>query len=467
MKASALPLILILTAAFLLIISSMADYVTLETRVEKRIVASQKAFDIAEAGLEYYKWRLAHFPQDFQDGTGGAGPYIHAYNDPQGGQIGQFSLTVTPHNSCGQAQWVDISSTGQTVDVPTVKRVLSSRYARPSVARYAIITNESIWLGPTEAMKGLFHSNRGVRMDGLNDSLVTSALPTWNCTPSFGCNAPFEVKPGVFGIGPGGAQGLWQFPVQPIDFTLISANFVEIKQAAQTSGVYIPRPVDIGYPTAKGYHIIFNSNGTITVNVVKTTQFVNAYSPETKTWYKSYEVINQEEFYNTYALPLACSAMFLEGDVWMEGEVNGKVTIASANLIDANVDTSIILKNNITYTSPLNSGLTAIAEKNIRIPLYSPDTMMLDGIFIAQKGFFGRDYYSHGHTPWHIREKLKMKGTMVSNLQSVTNWVDSNGDTVSGYKVQDQIYDANLASSPPPLTPFTDLEYKFVKWEEL
>lgn len=467
MKASALIIILILTAAFFLIISSMVDFVTLETRIEKRSIASQKAFDIAEAGLEYYKWRLAHFPQDFQDGTGGEGPYIHSYYDPQGGQVGQFSLAIAPHNSCAKAQWVDISSTGQTVDFPTVKRVLSSRYARPSVARYATIMNESVWLGPTELVKGLFHSNKGVRMDGLNDSLVTSALPTWNCTTSFGCSPPFETKPGVFGSGPGGAQGLWKFPVQPIDFTLITGNLVQIKLAAQASGVYIPRPVDIGFPTAKGYHIIFNNNGSITVNVVKTTQFVNGYSPETRTWYRSYEVINQEVFYRTYTLPPSCSVMFLEGEVWMEGEVNGKVTIASANLIDATVDTSIILNNNITYTSPSNSGLTAIAERNIRIPLYSPDTITLNGIFIAQKGFFGRDYYDHGHTPWHIRQKLIINGTLVSNLQSVTNWVDGNGNTVSGYRIEDQTYDLGLAFNPPPLTPFTDLEYKFVKWEEL
>ena len=465
MKASALPLILVLTAAFLIIISSMADFVTLEARTAKRTIASQRAFNIAEAGLEYYKWRLAHFPNDFQDGTGGAGPYIHPYYDPQGGQMGQFSLAITPHNSCAKAQWVDIISTGETLEFPTVKKKLQGRYARPSIAKYAFITNEGVWLGPTEIARGLFHSNKGIRMDGINDSLVTSALATWNCTPSFGCGSPFQVKPGIFGSGVGGAQGLWKFPVAPIDFTLISGDLVQIKQAAQTSGVYIPRPSDIGYPSAKGYHIIFNNDGTITVNVVKTTQFVYAYSPETHKDYKSYEVINQEAFYNTYTLPASCSAMFLEGDVWMEGQVNGKLIIASANLIDANIDTSVILNNNITYAST-GSGLTVIAERNIRIPLYSPNVMTLNGIFVAQKGFFGRDFYDQGHTPWHIRQQLNIKGTLLSNLQSVTQWVNG-GNTTSGYKIEDNIYDSLLATAPPPLTPFTDSDYKFVKWEEL
>lgn len=446
----------------------MADFVTLEIRVEKRSVASQKAFGIAEAGLEYYKWRLAHFPQDFQDGTGVAGPYIHPYYDPQGGQIGQFSLEIAPSVLCGQAQWVDITSQGQTTEFPAVRRILKSRYTRPSVASYATIVNTNVWAGSDRIIKGRYHSNGGIRMDGTNDSLVTSALANWNCTPSFGCSSPFETKSGVFGAGAGGGQGLWQFPVEPIDFNLISQDLTQIKSLAQTRGVYVPRPADIGYPTAKGYRVIFNADGTITINIVRNTTWVRAYNIQddgTYTWYRSYEVISQEAFYQTYTLPVSCSAMFFEGDIWIEGTVNGKMTIVSANLIDASIDTSVILNNNITYANTL-SGLTVIGEKNVRVPLYSPDTMTLNGIFVAQKGYFGRDHYETGHTPWHIREKMILKGSIVSNKRIGTQWT-SGGNIVSGYRNRDESYDSALATAPPPLTPFTDDEYKFVKWEEL
>ena len=55
----------------------------------------EQAFEIAEAGIEYYRWHLAHNPTDFQDGTGASGPYIHAYYDKDGVRIGQFELTIT------------------------------------------------------------------------------------------------------------------------------------------------------------------------------------------------------------------------------------------------------------------------------------------------------------------------------------------------------------------------------------
>ena len=51
-----------------------------------------QAFAIAEAGIEYYRWHLAHAPAGFQDGTGHAGPYVHNYYDKDGNQIGQFTL---------------------------------------------------------------------------------------------------------------------------------------------------------------------------------------------------------------------------------------------------------------------------------------------------------------------------------------------------------------------------------------
>lgn len=466
MKASALVLILILTAAFIIMISWIADFVTLEIRTQARSIASQRAFAVAEAGLEYYRWRLAHFPADFQDGTGGVGPYVHSYQDPQGGVIGQFSLEITPSIFCGETQWVDITSTGDTTEFPNMKKTLRSRFTRPSVASYATIVNTNVLVGSGRTIKGRYHSNGGIRMEGTNDSLVTSAVSTWNCTPSFGCGSPFEVKPGVFGSGPGGAQGLWQFPVEPIDFTLISQDLANIKSIAQARGVYIPRPQESGYPTAKGYRVIFNVDGTVTVNVVRNTTWVWACAIQDSgncAWYKSYEVISQEALYNTYTLPADCPAVFVEGDTWMEGTVAGKKTVVSANLIDGNIDTSVILNGNIAYANT-SSGLTVIGEKNVRIALYSPDQLTLNGIFIAQKGYFGRDYYQIGHTPWHIRTKMTLKGSIISNKRIVILW---GGANMSGYINRDESYDAALATAPPPLTPFTDDEYEFVKWEEL
>ena len=55
----------------------------------QRSLTSDQAFAVAEAGINYYKWVLAHDPADFTDGTGQPGPYVHDYTDPGGQLAGQ------------------------------------------------------------------------------------------------------------------------------------------------------------------------------------------------------------------------------------------------------------------------------------------------------------------------------------------------------------------------------------------
>jgi len=56
-------------------ISLAGSFLQLSVRAQNKL----QAFAIAEAGIEYYRWHLAHAPADYQDGTGKAGPYIHNY----------------------------------------------------------------------------------------------------------------------------------------------------------------------------------------------------------------------------------------------------------------------------------------------------------------------------------------------------------------------------------------------------
>ena len=58
-------------------------------RVTKRTQSSEQAFNIAEAGLNYYLWHLNHNANDYRDGNTtpaapgdfGYGPYVHDYHD--------------------------------------------------------------------------------------------------------------------------------------------------------------------------------------------------------------------------------------------------------------------------------------------------------------------------------------------------------------------------------------------------
>src|SRR5271169_1385170 len=72
-------------------VSLAASFLQLSARAQN----DEQAFAIAEAGVNYYEWHLAYAPQDFEDGTGHAGPYVHNYYNKDGTEIGQFTLSIT------------------------------------------------------------------------------------------------------------------------------------------------------------------------------------------------------------------------------------------------------------------------------------------------------------------------------------------------------------------------------------
>jgi len=154
--------------------------------------------------------------------------------------------------------------------------------------------------------------------------------------------------------------------------------------------------------------------------------------------------------------------VFFEDNLWVEGEVEGKVTVASANLVEANIDTDIILPGDIEYSSGGSpDGLALIGENNVLISPSSPDNMELKGIFIAQKGHFGRNHYSG-----NIKEQLEITGSIVSNGRVGTQWV-SGSVTVSGYRKRENYIDRNLIYSPPPFVPYTTFEFEIIRWQEV
>ena len=95
----------------------------------------ERAGEIAEAGLNYYKWYLAHNPGDVTAGTGAPGPYVFTYEDPELGAIGEFSLQNVPWLAtyCNQIASIGVSSTGRTFENPLVERTVSARYAQPTL----------------------------------------------------------------------------------------------------------------------------------------------------------------------------------------------------------------------------------------------------------------------------------------------------------------------------------------------
>ncbi|MDO8509759.1 MAG: hypothetical protein Q7S24_01300, partial [bacterium] len=65
--------------SFTLIVMGVTGYAILENRASVHKHSREMAFQIAEAGVNYYRWHLAHNKTDYTDGTGLAGPYLKEY----------------------------------------------------------------------------------------------------------------------------------------------------------------------------------------------------------------------------------------------------------------------------------------------------------------------------------------------------------------------------------------------------
>ena len=442
---------------FLTLLGGVVGFLALQARGAIRQVAWRQSLEIAEAGVNYYKWRFAHNPEDWQQTTS----LDSDYKDPQGDIIGHWHIEITPPDECSTI--VKITSTGWTNDFPQITRTLSVRYGKPSFAKYSFITNSDVWFGQDEEVVGPLHGNGGIRMDGEQNSLFTSTKETYQCTPTFGCSAPYEIKPGIWGSGEGGEKGLWQFPVPEIDFNVLSVDLAQIKSYAQQEGLYLP-------PSGSyGYHIVLGLNGQ--VNVYKVTRLKSSvWGYDMDGWVRESSSIDRETFYTSYDVPTAScgkqNLIFVEDKAWVDGEYNYNLTVAAARFPDTpQTNASIVIQDDLTSPSSDKGSLALIAQKNILVPLYSPDNLEIDAIMIAQKGHIFRYYYPWWYS-YSIRDKIEVKGSIITNQTWTWTWVDSSGDVVSGYRNTESSYDSSLVYNPPPFLPTTG-QYDFISWEEI
>src|SRR3989344_3181576 len=270
---------LIYGAIAIILLSGFLIWADVNVKSVLRYSDQALAFGIAEAGIEYYRWHLAHAPTDYQDGTTSTGPYTHDYYDKNGNLLGQFILDITPPPIGSTI--VTIKSTGHVVSDSSIEKNIRVRMGIPSFAKYAALVNENVRFGEGTEVFGEIHSNNGVRFDGIAHNLVTSALNNYddpdhaganeyafhthrNPPPGSGTNdsfRPLEAPPNplqnrsdVFLVGR-------QISVPAVNFTGITQNLSDIKAAASSSGFYWPSSTYYGTPSY-GYDVFLKTNDT-------------------------------------------------------------------------------------------------------------------------------------------------------------------------------------------------------------
>ncbi len=453
-----LVLVLVLGASFFIVLSSFVGYIVTQSQVVNQRISIQQATDVAEAGLNYYKWYLAHYPNSVVNVAD------KEYLDPEGVPVGKYSLTVASSTYCGDVASIYVTSEGYAYSDPGIVKTLTARFAQPTVAEYAYIINSNVWAGADRVIVGPYHSNGGIRMDGTNNSVVTSGQTTWTCTSSFGCT-PSGARNGVFTTTGNANPALFSFPSAPINFTGLTIDLSLMQdRAINAGGIYIP-------PSGTyGYEVVFNSNDTITVRRVTNTIQYPGYTTEDG-WENERHVISGTSGFGvgtgTYNINSSCPLIFVKDKVWLRGVVSQKVTLAAANVESASISPQIILSGNVTYTSATTSGLLAIAEKDVLVGVDVPDNTTLNGIFVAQNGRFGRNHYDNSLPSsldqYRFRNSLTVNGTIVSNGREGTQWT-SGGTTVSGFYNRTNTYDRNLVEDPPPLVPETSDVLQMSDW---
>lgn len=457
-KGNVTPAILIISASFIIVIYAVLILLATQLDFSNRDLARQKALHIAEAGVDYYRWHLNSDPDDYQDGTGQPGPYVHEFFDTEGNSVGSYSLEITPPSD--NSERVNVTSTGYSNSNPNLTRTITAVFGRQPITAFAFLHNSNIWFGQDITINGPIFTNGGIRMDGTNTSTVQTTVETYTCGVETGCSSPTE-KPGIWGNG--GDQSLWEFPVPLIDFDTLNADFNSLKSYSQTSGFYLA-------PSGKsGYHITFNSDATFTVKEVVTAQAIKGYSFEfgCENVIQDIKVEQNIGTYNVADAPV----IFVEDDVWVDGTLNGTITLAAARFPIDTDNADIILLDNLVYLDKEGGHKMGLVSQNdIIIGLNVPDEFEINGGLLAQSGRVIRHHYNYfkcskGGGNDSVKNELAIYGSIISNLSSYWNFSSGPGSPASGFVKTTISYDPDLEAEPPGYFPNYG-DFQLLDWRE-
>ncbi len=470
--------VLIFTMLAVALVIFFTNWVSTSIRIAKLTLYKEQAFQIAEAGIDYYRWHLAHSPSDFKDGTASNGPYTHDFYNKDNIKIGSFILTITP--PVIGSTIVTIRSEGHVDSSPSTKRIIQTRLAIPSFAKYAFIANDFMRFGEGTEVFGPIHSNMGIRFDGLAHNLITSAASTYE-DPDHSGNNEFGVHTHV-DVGGTGINETFRpleapptspvptrndvfitgrmFPVPQADFTGITNDLSLIKTNATSNGKYL------GPSGSLGYHIVFKTDDTYDLyKVTNLTGAPNNCSESITGWGTwSIKSPNGQTFIDNYNNPTN-GLIFVEDNVWVDGQINtARITVASGKFPDSPSNRkSIYINNDLLYTNYDGRDVIGlIAQENVTVGMVSDNDLRIDAALMANNGKAGRYHYGSNCSPYDVRDRLVLYGMIGSNDRYGFAYTDG-----TGYDLRTIIYDANLLYGPPPSFPLTSDKYTTISWDEI
>ncbi|HSX42691.1 MAG TPA: pilus assembly PilX N-terminal domain-containing protein [Candidatus Saccharimonadales bacterium] len=476
-------------------------------------VRSQQAFNVAEAGINYYLWHLSHNGGDYKDGQGtpatqdpnlGYGPYVHNYIDDSAQTTGTYTLWVKPQGN--GSTLVTVRSIGQ-VTGSKIARTVQAQIGAASFASYGLVADTEFWFGSNESANGPVFSNVGIRMDGTNSDTVSSANATYTPQGKYGGDGGSH--PGVWCNTSVTTPNCntrnktsWLYPKTTVDFNQVSTSLCTMKKTAfadyastaslaalgtacsqlpaTRTNAYIPETAT-SYSATKGYLIQLNTNGT----------------------YDLYKVTGEDDTAANYTAALTKTAVatgialppsgviFVEDNVWVRTNptFHGRVTIASGRLASGTQSTNINIADQLLYTAKDGSDAVGlVSEGNVYIQPYAPSNASgsfnfeVDAAALAQTGSVTWPQYYAGTNSctkgWvNSTQTFTFYGSVATRQDWTWNYQMGGGcgsavrDTSTGYYISgiehtNTNYDYNLLYAPPPSYPITGT-YNILSWREV
>ena len=417
----------IMTGLFL----SLLGYVTVSTvildaRSRAGHLQSTQAFWLAESGAE-----LARRWLRFQDPPpAGIAPFVQ-YDHVSAGN-GTYTVTIDPDdaNATTYLKAYTIVSSGQVGDV---QRRIEIEVKATTFNYYAYMTGDeggTIWFHGGDVVEGPTHSN---------DQISITQNPVFMGKLTSSANSFNQGNP----FNPDFQQG-YQLGVPPIAFPTqqdVINNYWSLN--SEPPGLVI----DATY--SKHSSIVFNGDGTLTYNVWHYNWW----------GFPVYDVLNESA-----SIAALNGLIWVDGDVQVEGVVDGEVSIVSTD--------NMYITDDIVYASSDAAGrppegcddlLGLVSFKNIIVDdnTANRDNLVVNGALLTLGNSFTVENYNQGSP----RGDLTIWGSLSQKVRGPVGTFSWGGWTSTGYD-KDYHYDSRLAERPPPYFPATG-QYHFTYWKEL
>lgn len=437
-KGSYLPVILMASVLFLAF--SLAIITLSMSNVKIANLHNNKitSMSIAEAGINYYLWHLAHNNEDYCDGQASCDSntgFKHDYTDESGKVLGTYELFITPP-SPGESS-ITVKSVGK-VNGKSPTRTVVTTIGMPSFTKYTLLVDgEQLWVGSREKIDGTVHVNgSGMYNEGEitgDASSTESTYKSWN----------WGTQPGVAGPGKFGGQKL--FPIPRVDFNQIDVDIRSIRDGAKNQGkgdYYDNAPAG-----SSGYHIVLKADN---YELYKVTKFNNTDLN-----------ITQESLLGTHSYPSE-GVIFLEDNTWVNGAINNqKVTIIAADPEqNGSKRKRIVIPDLVKYTNYDGSDkIGLITQTDILVAKTAPNDMEIDAAMIAKDGEIRINDYNGLH-----KGNMRVYGSMAHKTGLIWTY-DLGGGVWTGFKTTETMIDQHNVLNPPPKFPLTGT-YVILSWRE-